>query len=138
MTKKEKRFDEIMVLLAEEIIPKLDTLRAERRAFKQYPKASAELERLAHVLRAYEWTDHRAKVARKEARSPNGNTRLTKHVVRRNEPRARLVSENNEVDVQQTQRDRELKKGGKVTRMEEEAKELGKVVIKLRIQADIE
>ena len=92
MTKKEKRVDEIMVLPAEEIIPKLDTLRAERRAFKRYPKASAKLERLAHVLRAYEWTDHRAKVARKEARSPNGNTRLTKHVVRRNEPRAMLVS----------------------------------------------
>jgi len=37
----------------------------------------------------------------------------------------------------QTQRDRELKKGGKVTRMEEEAKELEKVVNKLRTQAKI-
>jgi len=46
------------------------------------------------------------------------------------------AAENNEVDVQ-TQRDRELKKGGKVTRMEEEAKELGKVMIKLRTQAEI-
>ena len=35
------------------------------------------------------------------------------------------------------QRDRELKEGGKVTRMEEEAKELEKVVIKLHMQAKI-
>ena len=37
----------------------------------------------------------------------------------------------------QTQRDRELKKGGKVPRMEEEARRLEKVVIKLRTQAEI-
>ena len=37
----------------------------------------------------------------------------------------------------QTQRDRKLKKGGKVTRMEEEAKELEKVMNKLRTQAKI-
>ena len=45
------------------------------------------------------------------------------------------VPEKDRVDVQ-IQRDRELKKGGKVTRMEEEAKELGKVMIKLCIQAE--
>ena len=67
MGKKEKRVDDITALLAEEITPKLDTLRTERRAFMQYQKASAELERLARVLRAYEWTDHRAKISRKEA-----------------------------------------------------------------------
>jgi structural maintenance of chromosome 2 len=67
MGKKEKRVDEITALLAEEIAPKLDTLRTERHSFIQYQKASAELERLAHVLRAYEWSDHRAKASRKDA-----------------------------------------------------------------------
>src|SRR5882757_3831054 len=46
------------------------------------------------------------------------------------------VAEKNRTEVQ-SQRDRELKKGGKVTRMEEEAKELEKVVTKLRTQAEI-
>ena len=45
------------------------------------------------------------------------------------------VAEKNRVDVQ-TQHDRELKKGGKVTRMGEEAKELGKAVIKLRTKSE--
>jgi structural maintenance of chromosome 2 len=68
MGKKEnlKHIDEITALVAEEITPKLDTLRAERRAFMQYQKANAELERLARVLCTYEWTDHRAKISRKE------------------------------------------------------------------------
>src|SRR5258707_10468910 len=67
MGKKEKRVDEITALLTEEITPKLDTLRSERRAFMQYQKANAELERLARVLRAYEWTYYRAKASRNDA-----------------------------------------------------------------------
>jgi structural maintenance of chromosome 2 len=46
------------------------------------------------------------------------------------------VAEKNRVDVQ-AQRDCELKKGGEVTRLEEEAKELEKAVAKLRMQAEI-
>jgi hypothetical protein len=46
------------------------------------------------------------------------------------------VAEKNRVDVQ-AQRDRELKKGDKVTWPEEEAKELEKAVVKLRTQAGI-
>jgi len=137
MGKKEKRVDEITALLAEEIPPKLDTLRTERRAFIQYQKASAELERLARVLRAYEWTDHRAKASRKDAQIAERERDATQ--ARRMKERATReagVAEKNRVEVQ-TQRDRELKKGGKVTRMEEEAKELEKVVIKLRTQAEI-
>jgi len=137
MGKKEKRVDEITALLTEEITPKLDTLRAERRAFMQYQKASAELERLARVLRAHEWTDHRAKVARKEAQIAEREHDVDQ--ARREKERATReagVAEKNRIDVQ-TQRDRELKKGGKVTRMEEEAKELEKVVVKLRTQAEI-
>jgi structural maintenance of chromosome 2 len=51
MGKKEERVDEITALLAEEITPKLDTLRTERRAFMQYQKASTELERCARPVR---------------------------------------------------------------------------------------
>jgi structural maintenance of chromosome 2 len=137
MGKKEKRVEEITALLAEEITPKLDTLRTERRAFIQFQKASAELERLARVLRAYEWTDYRARVARKEAQIAERENEVAQ--ARREKERALReagVAEKNRVDVQ-AQRDRELKKGGKVTRLEEEAKELEKAVIKLRTQAEI-
>jgi hypothetical protein len=137
MGKKEKRVDEITALLAEEITPKLDTLRTERRAFMQYQKAGAELERLARMLRAHEWTDHRAKASRKDAQIAERDRDIAQ--ARRDKERATReagVAEKNRLDVQ-TQRDREQKKGGKITRMEEEAKELEKAVIKLRTQAEI-
>lgn len=137
MGKKEKRVDEITALLAEEITPKLDTLRAERRAYMQYQKAGAELERLARVLRAYEWHDHRAKASRKDAQITEREREVAQ--ARHDKERATGeagVAETNRIDVQ-TQRDRELKKGGKITKMEEAAKELEKAVVKLRTQAEI-
>ena len=75
--------------------------------------------------------DRRAKVARKEAQKVDQARREKERATRE-----AGVAEKNRIDVQ-TQRDRELKKGGKVTRMEEEAKELEKVVVKLRTQAEI-
>ncbi len=137
MGKKEKRVDEITALLAEEITPKLDTLRTERRAFIQYQKANTELERLARVLRACEWTDHRTKASRKDTQIAERERDIAQ--ARREKERAVReagVAEKNRLDVQ-AQRDRELKKGGKATRLEEEAKELEKAVIKLRTQAEI-
>jgi structural maintenance of chromosome 2 len=103
----------------------------------KYQKANAELERLARVLRAYEWTDHRAKVSLKDAQISDRERDIAQ--ARREKERAVReagVAEKNRLDVQ-AQRDRELKKGGKVTRLEEEAKELEKAVIKLRTQAEI-
>jgi hypothetical protein len=74
-----------LAVLADEITRKLGTLCAERRAFMQSQMAGAELKRLARVLRTHEWTDHCAEVARRKPRSPNGNSKLTRHVARRND-----------------------------------------------------
>src|SRR5258708_3853198 len=67
MAKKEKRVEEITALLEEEITPKLDTLREEKRSFLEYQKRSTELEKLARLLRAYEWKEATERVKRKEA-----------------------------------------------------------------------
>ena len=134
---KKKHIDEITALLAEEITPKLDTFRAKRRAFIQYQKASTELERLVCVLRAYKRTDNRKKASRKDPQISEWEQDVVQ-ARRKKECATRdaSVAENHWVNVQ-TQRDRALKKGCKVTRMEDEAKELEKAVIKLRTQAEI-
>ena len=67
MAKKEKRVEEITALLEEEITPKLDTLREEKRSFLEYQKRSTELEKLARLLRAFEWKEAIERVKRKEA-----------------------------------------------------------------------
>ena len=56
MAKKEKRLDEIQELLREEITPKLDKLRDEKRDFLEFQKKSSELERLSKVVVAWDWT----------------------------------------------------------------------------------
>jgi structural maintenance of chromosome 2 len=43
-------------LLKEEIDPKLEKLRAEKRSYLEYQKTSSELERLTRLVKAYEWT----------------------------------------------------------------------------------
>ena len=63
MGKKEKKIEEITNDLNNEIIPKLDKLRGEKRSFLSYQKACTELEKLGRVLRAWEW---------KEANDENG------------------------------------------------------------------
>ena len=42
-------------LLREEIDPKLEKLRAEKRSYLEYQKATSELERLTRLVKAYEW-----------------------------------------------------------------------------------
>lgn len=61
MARKEKRLDEIKELLREEITPKLDKLREEKRAFLEFQKKSSELERLSKLVIAYDWTQLEAR-----------------------------------------------------------------------------
>jgi len=62
MGKKEKRMDEITLLLTEEITPKLDTVREGKRLFLQWQKTCTELERIGRILRASEWTEGNERV----------------------------------------------------------------------------
>ena len=64
MRKKEKRVDEIASLLHEEIMPKLDRLREEKRLFLRWQKACSVLERIGRLLRAWEWTEGRDRTSR--------------------------------------------------------------------------
>jgi len=137
MGKKDKRVQEITVLLAEEITPKLDTLRAEKRAFLQWQKACSELERIGRVLRAWEWTDGHGRVERKQVEIG----KKEKEIGKTNKERERTVREGEaaERDLEEVvaKREQEMKKGGKFKKREEEVTELEKVLVKLRTQVEI-
>lgn len=51
-------------LLKEEITPKLDSLRAEKRAFLAYQKTTTELERLTRLVKAAEWVEASSRSAK--------------------------------------------------------------------------
>ncbi|KAF7981509.1 hypothetical protein HWV62_33069 [Athelia sp. TMB] len=137
MGKKEKRVDEITALLNEEITPKLDGLRAEKRAFLAFQKACAELERIGRVLRAWEWTEGRERVAKKEREMEKKEKEVK--VVTAERDKAGREGEAAEKDMREVEgkRDAELKKGGKFKKREEEVGELEKVLVKIRTQVEI-
>jgi structural maintenance of chromosome 2 len=137
MGKKEKRVEQITSLLTEEITPKLDTLRAEKRSFLQWQKACSELERIGRVLRAWEWTEGNAKVQKKEAEVAIKE----KEIEKLDREKDRLSKEIAAAEAQHedvtAQRDKELKKGGKFKKLEDDVAEKGKELVKLRTQLEI-
>ncbi|THH15903.1 hypothetical protein EW146_g4642 [Bondarzewia mesenterica] len=137
MGKKEKRVEEITSLLAEEITPKLDTLRAEKRSFLKWQKACSELERIGRMLRAWEWTEYNKRVEQKqeEIERKEEETSKTKKLMNRLEKECSAA----ERDAERVKalRDKELKKGGKFKKLEEEVAELEKVLVKVRTQVEI-
>ncbi|KAH8113153.1 condensin complex subunit SMC2 [Phellopilus nigrolimitatus] len=137
MGKKEKRVDEITSLLAEEIIPKLDTLRAEKRSFLQWQKACSELERIGRLLRAWEWSEGRERITRKETDIGKKEHDLTR--VKKEKDRHIKECQAAEKDCEEvkTKREEEMRKGGKFKKKEEEVAELEKALVKMKTQADI-
>lgn len=137
MSKKEKRVQEITELLAEEITPKLDTLRAEKRSFLQWQKACSELERFGRVLRAWEWTEGQERVRKKNAEI--GKKRKEVEKMEKEKERFEGEGEAAERDMEDVmaKREQEMKKGGKIKKREEEVAELDKVLVKIRTQFEI-
>lgn len=137
MAKKDKKVQELQALLNEEVIPKLDGLREEKRIFLRYQKAASELERAARVLRAYEHWDsaRRAEAKAKEAEAKKQEAKALE---------AGKAELEDEIEAAETKaeeiarkRDNELKKGGKYKKLEEQVAELDKALVKLRTQADL-
>ena len=137
MGKKEKRVLEITALLAEEITPKLDALRSEKRAFLAWQKACSELERIGRVLRAWEWTEGRERVERRQGEIDKKERDMEK--VRKGRERYLRECEAAEKDAGEVtaRRDQEMRKGGKFKKREEEVAELEKVLVKFRTQVEI-
>jgi structural maintenance of chromosome 2 len=137
MGKKEKRVQEITALLGEEITPKLDTLRAEKRSFLQWQKACSELERIGRVLRAWEWTDAHERAEKKQIEIG----RREKEMAKFRKDKERLVKEGEAAEKDHEEvnekRQQELQKGGKFKKREEEVGELEKVLVKIRTQVEI-
>ncbi|KZO91923.1 condensin complex subunit SMC2 [Calocera viscosa TUFC12733] len=137
IAKKEKRVEEITSILNEEITPKLDKLREEKRSFLAYQKTSSELERLSRLLTAYEWTDRRQREAAKAAAVEKNKVAVASAEASKltaQEESKRAEAEKTKVE---KARDQELKKSGKFSKLEEEVKSTGTEVVRLSTQMDM-
>ncbi|KIK70168.1 hypothetical protein GYMLUDRAFT_34652 [Collybiopsis luxurians FD-317 M1] len=137
MSKKDKRVQEITSTLNEEIVPKLNKLREERRSFLEYQKSEKELEQLQRVLTAWDFVIAEDSVE-EAARGIEEAKEKVKSAKREVETQKKeMDAAERDMEKVQKQRDAEMKKGGKLSQLEEEQAAIDKERVKLSTQEEI-
>ena len=137
MGKKEKRVEQITALLNEEITPKLDSLRAKKKSYLQYQKSCSELEKMVRITDAWDWVES-TKLAERKAGEITLKTNEKSKVEKAKE---KCIHEQEaaeeECEAVAVQREKELKKGGKAKKLEENVARIDMELVKLRTQIEL-
>ena len=122
MAKKEMKVVEIEGLLKEEIEPKLEKLRGEKRAWLDYQKTQGELERLTRVVVAADYVKAGQKA--RSAGDEHDTKRAKMQHLEDNADKLKREIENIEQDIVRVRatREKELRKGGRFQALEEQVK----------------
>jgi structural maintenance of chromosome 2 len=137
MSKKELKLREIEELLKEEIEPKLEKLRSEKRAFLDFQQTQNDLERLTRLVVAHDYVrgGERLRVAGDEC----GNKRAKVQALEDNATKLKSELAHLEEDVKSVRaaRDKELRKGGKFQGLEDEVKNHSHELVRLTTVFDL-
>jgi structural maintenance of chromosome 2 len=137
MAKKDLKLQEIEGLLKEEIEPKLEKLRAEKRAFLDFQQTQNDLERLTRLVVAHDYlrSGDRLRASGEECEKKKRKIQALE------DNTAKLKSEiaHMEEDVKRVKaaRDRELRKGGKFQALEDEVKAHSHELVRLTTVFDL-
>lgn len=137
MSKKDKRMQEVTSILNEEITPKLNKLREEKRSFLEFQKSEKELEQLNRVLTAWEFQTLTQDVenAKGEIEQAKENAKMSKKEAEKQIKEVERAEQ--DMHKVQKQRDAEMKKGGKLSQLEEEKAASEKEMVKLSTQEEL-
>ena len=137
MAKKEMKVQEITELLKDEIDPKLDKLRTEKRAFLDFQQTQSDLERLTRLVVAHDYV----KIKEKLKQSADDLELKNKRAIELDDSAARLKSEiaNLEEDIKKVKaaREKELRKGGSFQALEEEVTAQSHEAVRLATLSDL-
>jgi structural maintenance of chromosome 2 len=137
MGKKELKLREIEGLLKEEIEPKLEKLRAEKRAFLDFQQTQNDLERLTRLVVAHDYlrSGDRLRAAGEECE----NKKRKVQALEDNADKLRSEIAHMEEDVKRVKaaRDKELRKGGKFQALEDEVKAHSHELVRLTTVFDL-
>ncbi|KAL4797066.1 RecF/RecN/SMC [Aspergillus venezuelensis] len=137
MAKKDLKLREIEGLLKEEIEPKLEKLRAEKRAFLDFQQTQNDLERLTRLVVAHDYlrSGDRLRASGEECESKKRKVQALE------DNASKLKSEiaHMEDDVKRVKaaRDKELRKGGKFQALEDEVKAHSHELVRLTTVFDL-
>ncbi|XP_014555638.1 hypothetical protein COCVIDRAFT_38676 [Bipolaris victoriae FI3] len=137
MAKKEMKVQEIAELLRDEIDPKLEKLRTEKRAFLEFQQTQSELERLTKLVVAHDYLRYNERLQQSaedlEAKKQRARD-LEESTVR-----MKKEIEHLQEDIRQTKatREKELRKGGKFQALEEEVKAHSHEIVRLTTNLEL-
>ncbi|KAI0704404.1 condensin complex subunit SMC2 [Cerioporus squamosus] len=137
INKKQKKVEELEAIIKEEITPKLEKLREEKRSYLLWQKTCTELERIGRTLRAWEYTEAQKRVVEKEQEVADAEQEVAAVKKEKGKYDKEIKAAEKQMDEVNAQRDKELKKGGKFKKLEEEVSELGKNLAKVRTQVEL-
>ncbi|EGW32796.1 uncharacterized protein SPAPADRAFT_54808 [Spathaspora passalidarum NRRL Y-27907] len=137
MAKKEAKLVEIRTLLKEEIDPKLEKLRNEKRNFLEFQQTQIDLEKLSRAVAAYDYTNLSQNFT-------NHSNFLSQHETKMNDLRLEIDKLNNEIenlndDLNQvkTKKQAELQNDSKLKELEHAENELSNEIARLNTTKDI-
>lgn len=137
MGKKEMKLREIEGLLKEEIEPKLERLRSEKRAFLDFQQTQSDLERLTRLVVAHDYLrgGERLRIAGDECE----NKRRKVQALEDNAAKLKSEIVHLEEDMKRVKaaRDKELRKGGKFQALEDEVKSHSHELVRLTTVLDL-
>lgn len=137
MAKKELKLQDLRELLKDEIEPKLEKLRTEKRAFLDFQQTQNDLERLSRVVVAYDYSRCQEKLKQSAADLEAKKKRQRDLEDSATRLRSELSHLEEDVNRVRSQRDRELKKGGKSQALEDAVKKHANELVRLATVMDL-
>lgn len=135
--KKEKRVQEITADLENEIKPKLEKLRNEKRKFIEYQKGMKELDHIGRTIKAWEWTNCQERITAKEKEIEAKEDEIKSLEREKRNAQKEIKEAEKEMAKVQAQRAAEISKGGKLKKLQEKVDALDKEVVKYKTQVEI-
>jgi structural maintenance of chromosome 2 len=137
MAKKEMKVQEIAELLRDEIDPKLEKLRTEKRAFLDFQQTQSDLERLTRLVVAHDYVRYKERLRQSgddlEAKKQRAKD-LEESAVRM-KGEIELLQE--DIKKVKATREKELRKGGKFQALEEEVKTHSHEIVRMTTVLDL-
>ena len=137
MAKKELKVQEITELLREEIEPKLEKLRTEKRAFLDFQQTQSDLERLTRLVVAHDYLKNKEKLKQSASDLEAKKQRATGLEDSAKRLKIEIVHLEEDMEKVKAARERELRKGGKFQALEEAVKSHSHEAVRLATIFDL-
>ena len=137
MAKKALKVQEITELLKEEIEPKLEKLRTEKRAFLDFQQTQSDLERLTRLVVAHDYLKNKEKSKQSASDLEAKRQRATDLEVSAERLKNEIAHLEEDMKKVKAAREKELRKGGKFQALEEEVKSHSHEAVRLATVFDL-